>query len=272
MKTTLNKKSGFTLVELAIVLVIIGLIVGGVLAGQDLIKAAQVRSAVGQFEKYDTAVNTFRGKYNGVPGDVGNCVNFFAAASCATTGTTAGNSILEDVSGTRVLLSGEPNAFWKQLYDAALISEPITATTAINANAAVVAGAVVNTFPAAKIGNGNSLIAYTVSTATTGYAGFSGSNAYRMIGITSTAATGVPTFANALTPLEAFQIDTKKDDGVPNSGIVMGADNIAAFNIAGDTPAPGAATCMATATTFNTGPTNGVANNRLCNLLIKASF
>ena len=46
MKNT-NKHSGFTLVELAIVLVIIGLIVGGVLAGQDLIKAAEQRAGIG---------------------------------------------------------------------------------------------------------------------------------------------------------------------------------------------------------------------------------
>ncbi len=53
---------GFTLIELSIVLVIIGLIVGGVLVGQDLIKAAETRATVGQVEKYNAAVNTFRTK------------------------------------------------------------------------------------------------------------------------------------------------------------------------------------------------------------------
>ena len=53
-------EEGFTLLELSIVLVIIGLIVGGVLVGQDMIKGAQIRATVAQLEKYNTAVNTFR--------------------------------------------------------------------------------------------------------------------------------------------------------------------------------------------------------------------
>src|ERR1700735_2969244 len=61
---------GFTLIELSIVLVIIGLIVGGVLVGQDLIRAADVRAQISQIEKYQTAVNTFRGKYGYLPGDI----------------------------------------------------------------------------------------------------------------------------------------------------------------------------------------------------------
>src|SRR3984885_3925644 len=60
----------FTLIELSIVLVIIGLIVGGVLVGQDLIKAAEIRATVSQIEKYNTAANTFQTKYNALPGDV----------------------------------------------------------------------------------------------------------------------------------------------------------------------------------------------------------
>ena len=64
-----GKNKGFTLIELSIVLVIIGLIVGGVLVGQDLIKAAEIRATVSQVEGYNSAVNTFRLKYNGLPGD-----------------------------------------------------------------------------------------------------------------------------------------------------------------------------------------------------------
>ena len=51
-------------------LVIIGLIVGGVLVGQDLIRAAETRAQITQFEKYQSAVNTFRGKFNAIPGDM----------------------------------------------------------------------------------------------------------------------------------------------------------------------------------------------------------
>src|ERR1700735_2843794 len=65
-------KSGFTLIELSIVLVIIGLIVGGILTGQSLIDAAAQREQIAQIEKYNTAVRTFQGKYGYLPGDIPN--------------------------------------------------------------------------------------------------------------------------------------------------------------------------------------------------------
>src|ERR1700743_3469732 len=62
---------GFPLIELSIVLVIIGLIVGGILVGQDMIKAAEVRAQISQIEKYNQAVNTFKAKFQAIPGDMG---------------------------------------------------------------------------------------------------------------------------------------------------------------------------------------------------------
>jgi prepilin-type N-terminal cleavage/methylation domain-containing protein len=72
MWTQSSHGNGFTLIELSIVLVIIGLIVGGVLVGQNLIDAAAVRAQISQIEKYNTAANTFRGKYGYLPGDIPN--------------------------------------------------------------------------------------------------------------------------------------------------------------------------------------------------------
>jgi len=65
-----RNESGFTLIELSIVIVIIALIVGGVLVGQDLISAAAARAQISQIEKYQTAVYTFQGKYGYLPGDI----------------------------------------------------------------------------------------------------------------------------------------------------------------------------------------------------------
>src|ERR1700685_2222580 len=74
-------RGGFTLIEMSIVLVVIGLVVGGVLVGQDLIRAAYIRAQISQIEKFNTAVNTFYGKYQALPGDIG-------ATSAAQAGLT----------------------------------------------------------------------------------------------------------------------------------------------------------------------------------------
>ncbi|MEZ0121356.1 MAG: type II secretion system protein [Candidatus Reddybacter sp.] len=65
-----NKQSGFTLVEIAIVLVIIGLILGGVLKGQVLIDNAKYKNFVKQMESYRGAYFTFQDTYRGLPDDL----------------------------------------------------------------------------------------------------------------------------------------------------------------------------------------------------------
>jgi len=65
------QQSGFTLVEIAIVLVIIGLILGGVLKGQVLIENAKYKSFVKDIESYRAGVYTFQDTYRALPGDIG---------------------------------------------------------------------------------------------------------------------------------------------------------------------------------------------------------
>ncbi|MGB1540395.1 MAG: prepilin-type N-terminal cleavage/methylation domain-containing protein, partial [Rickettsiales bacterium] len=68
----MNSKAGFSLVELSIVLVILGLLTGGILGGQSLIRAAELRSVSKEYEKYQTAINIFKDKYFALPGDFNN--------------------------------------------------------------------------------------------------------------------------------------------------------------------------------------------------------
>jgi len=110
------KKSGFTLLEISIVLVIVGLIIGGVVLGQSLISSAQVRNTIRQIEKFDMAVNTFRLRYNCLPADCLNAISF----GFATNGN--GNGNIGD-SYTRNATTAELSNFWNQLSVAGLIEE-----------------------------------------------------------------------------------------------------------------------------------------------------
>ena len=83
----------FSLVELSIVLVILGLLTGGILTGQSLIRAAEMRSIVTELQRYQTAARSFQDKYFALPGDMRNATDFWGApgnnlANCpATAGT-----------------------------------------------------------------------------------------------------------------------------------------------------------------------------------------
>src|SRR5262245_34434616 len=83
----------FSLIELSIVIVIIGLIVGGIIGGSALIRAGELRSVVSDVSKYTAAVNTFKQKYDAFPGDMINATSYWGAinatpATCYTTANT----------------------------------------------------------------------------------------------------------------------------------------------------------------------------------------
>jgi prepilin-type N-terminal cleavage/methylation domain-containing protein len=88
-----NQKCGFSLVELSIVLVLLGLLTGGVLTGKNLIRAAEIRGVQQEIAHYETAINIFNEKYFAYPGDMNNATSFWGAAhatpaTCITTAST----------------------------------------------------------------------------------------------------------------------------------------------------------------------------------------
>ena len=94
-----TKQQAFTLIELSIVLVIIGLITGGILTGRDLIAAASVRAQVTQIEKFNAAASTFRTKYGFLPGDIPDpdATRFGFAARGTGAGKGDGNGVIRGV-------------------------------------------------------------------------------------------------------------------------------------------------------------------------------
>ncbi len=77
-KQNYNVPAGFTLVELSMVLVLIGLIIAGVVGGRSLVQQAKLRSVISDIEKFDTAYNTFRLEFNALPGDMRNASSYWS--------------------------------------------------------------------------------------------------------------------------------------------------------------------------------------------------
>lgn len=120
-----TQQHGFTLVEMAIVLVIVGLVVGGVLVGRDLIELAEVRAQAGHIGRLNTAVHAFRLKYLCLPGDCRDAVAFGLGVSGGSGDDGDENGIigitaLPDLRGT------ELQGFWRHLANAGLAETPPT--------------------------------------------------------------------------------------------------------------------------------------------------
>lgn len=109
-------QSGFTLVEIAIVLVIIGLLLGGVLKGQELIENGRVKNAANDMNGIVAAYNSYLDRYRKVPGDDGPVANLTARGT-AWTGMAAGNNngILDVNAGQTFTGGGEGATFFRHL-------------------------------------------------------------------------------------------------------------------------------------------------------------
>jgi prepilin-type N-terminal cleavage/methylation domain-containing protein len=85
----MNQK-GFTLVEIAIVLVIIGLLLGGILKGQEMITQAKIKNVISDFSGISAAFHGYQDRYRALPGDDLNAATRWAAAPAATAGNGDG--------------------------------------------------------------------------------------------------------------------------------------------------------------------------------------
>ncbi len=123
-----KRQSGFTLVEIAIVLVIIGLLLGGVLKGQEMIANSRFKSLQSDIEAYRAAFYTFQDRFGALPGD------FAQANTRLNPAATNGITPVGTISGATCATAGEESCLvWQHLRYANLIpGDPTLAGTAAN--------------------------------------------------------------------------------------------------------------------------------------------
>jgi prepilin-type N-terminal cleavage/methylation domain-containing protein len=127
----MNRSSGFTIIEIVIVLVVIGLLLGAVLKGQELITGARVRSLVQRQDEIRTAYFGFLDRYHGPPGDYAKASGTISGVSAGPCGTPAadgngnGNKQIETAGSENILA-------WEHLSKAGFLSGSYTCALTVS--------------------------------------------------------------------------------------------------------------------------------------------
>src|SRR6267143_1891611 len=132
-----SRQQGFTLVEIAIVLVIIGLLLGGILKGQEMITQAKIKNVIADFSGVSAAYHGYQDRYRAIPGDDPNAGSRWTTAPAAFPGS--GNGVVTGTYNTAcpavsVALTPESCMWWDHLRRAGFVSgngaqQPFNAVT-----------------------------------------------------------------------------------------------------------------------------------------------
>ncbi len=216
---------GFTLIELSMVLVIIALLSGGIFMAQSLIRQAQLRGIAMEYDRTKKAIEEFRDKYMGLPGDITNAESIWGSdAGCPGTSSNTSRKQLTcngDGSGTigsssqTGQLSNQTEWFraWQQLANAGLIQGTYTGAPGAGGTSESIIGINV---PASQLAGAGWTLNYTLFNTD----GMMWSDNYGHVLNFGSYTSGDFTRGPAMSPEEALSFDTKIDDGYPGLGSV----------------------------------------------------
>jgi len=184
-----RSQQGFTLVEIAIVLVLIGLLVGGILKGQEMITQARIKSVIADFNGISAAYYAYRDRYRAIPGNDPN-------AATRWSGATAGDGD-GHIGGlyNSATTADESRQWWDHLRRAGLVSGK-GSSQPFNAVSGIIG---------AQTGDG----------ASPNYGPVLGSDAAGTGGLT-----GIVVCSANLPDKIAIGVDAQMDDGIPGAGAV----------------------------------------------------
>ena len=227
-------KSGFTLIELSVVLIIIGLVAVSIVSGRTIVQASESRAVMAEIRKHMQSFSLFSERYRAYPGDFRNASTVFKTAIDAAVAGSAIGLTPGDYNGNGnnqvEWANAEGVKAWAQLALAGLGD-----ATSINADPRSTNGTLRVNIPASNIGGGGNGYFINYSPTMQNYLGLGGAQT-----------TGIND-RSALSPDRAEAIDKKMDDDNPIGGLVQAQNG---------TPPP-ASNCTNTLNGYNLGSSAG---------------
>lgn len=209
---------GFSLVELSIVMVIIGLIIGGIVAGQSMIRASEVTGVTTEVAQFTSAVQNFKTKFSALPGDMRNATSYWGTATTCP-GTQASPKIDKRTcngDGDGDVGSTERHLFWHHLSAADLIAGKFTGVQSASGSIFFIKAGV--NIPESKLTAGSYGMYTTSNSLSVNY--YNEDRSRHALQLATHNNSGIGSATPVLTPKESRSIDNKMDDGLPAYGKV----------------------------------------------------
>lgn len=265
MGTMKRSLSGFTLIEMSIVVVIIGLLAGGIMAGQSLVRASRVGSVIVDVNRVRQSVQIFRQKYNALPGDFSGATVVWGEVSAACTDSAAtsaltcngnGDGKIGAITSTAVpATSYEIPRAWQHLNNAGLADGTFSGAPSLST--APRSNRVGVNAPATRFEEATMVMASVSTNPATDAIFFNAYEDVIMFGRFTPDGNTWPLYA-LLLPSEAESIDLKTDDGRPGTGSLKSLRNGSSYT----------ANCATTAVVDTAEYTVGTqASNKVCSLV-----